>query len=172
MIRLSNSLIAVSGAEKAARARRVTGRIRYGWRPNALIRRKKAEYFARLTQFDNTEGAYAGHCEHIIWQPHKMTSIFPVQKKEYLGVQILVPANPEEFAALPVGTGQEEAYANRLEALGRVGRLCEKKQIQYTVMGMLSSDCSHYEECGEETKLAAWQIGLMREDYEKAVRSP
>ena len=112
---------------------------------------------------------YAGRVELLVYPEHRMDEIFPVHKGEYKGISIMVPADTEAFVIHGKEQKEQEGMEARLLALRTFDELCTEHGITYTVMNQLSSSCSHVGDYEEETKFAVWRIGLLREDYERAV---
>ena len=127
--------------------------------------RGQAHYF-----HDLKDPVLCGRVEHAIFRPHRLDHIFPVQKCEFLGTQLMIPACPDEFTVPVKEVYDEERFAARVEALRRFDALCADNNLQYTVMGMLSSDITHEGKCSEENRFEVWLTGMLRADYEKAVR--
>ena len=111
-----------------------------------------------------------GRVEHVIHRPHPIKSIFPIGRLSFGNTYMLVPADPKRFMVQSKELLDQKIYEHRLEALKAFDGLCEKNGLTYVVMGMLSSDITHYGSATSQTKGYLWQIGLLRNDYESVVK--
>ena len=162
---IAESMTGISGRpdEKAA------GKIQHALPGNnyRTLTEKYRGQLRRYTEKRNT--GLVGRLEHVIYSPHPVESIFPVHKERFLGTTLSVPASPEKFMNPPKNQYDEQVFGDRLRALKLFDRMCSRNGIEFTIMGNLSSDCSHYQESVDLKRFQAWQIGLMRSDYELAV---
>lgn len=167
----SKKLLADSMAfEKARIDRKLQQRAVHMLYGNAL-RASSVKFREQCHRYAGTEKpAFAGRVEHVIHRPHPVSCIFPIGSIAFGQEQMMVPADTGRFMVLPKDQLDPLIYASRLEALERFDAMCLKNSLDYVVMGSLSSDITHHGTCTEETKGYLWQIGLLRDDYEAAVK--
>lgn len=129
---------------------------------------QKSSYRTYLNQYAALENPqYAGRVELLIYAPHRLDTIFPIQKKTFLGMELMVPAQYEEFCGLPKIDQEQQIFNERLKVLKNFDQLCKENRIQYFAVGNLARSCAIGQTCMPNKELSVWRLGMLREDYNK-----
>lgn len=136
------------------------------------LSKQKKEYQQLICRYNNMpKPLYVGRIDYLQYAGHKYADVFPVLKKSLSDIPVMVPAHPKRLAFLHRKQEQQRVVKKRLEALRIVDNICRENGLSYTAMEDLSIACSHnLQEIPEGMEEKPWMLGLLRRDYEKAVR--
>ncbi|MGN1166777.1 MAG: LicD family protein [Lachnospiraceae bacterium] len=147
--------------------------LRFRYNRNYLEKYKK-NYKQFITKYNDMEDPeYIGRLELSVTDCVHKKDIFPLQKEVFLGTTLMIPANIREFT-LPLAEEFEKKIVDiSCRALERFEQLCKKNNLTCFATGSLLINCVKGEDVGKEDssneKPKRWRIGLLREDYEKAI---
>ncbi|MGN0332466.1 MAG: LicD family protein [Lachnospiraceae bacterium] len=147
-------------------------RFRYNRSYLENYRKKYKQFITKYLDMENPE--YFGRLELAVTDCVHKKDVYPLRQEEFLGTTLIVPANTQEFS-LPMTKEFEEKIADiSCRALERFEQFCAKNNLTCFAVGNLLISCVKGEETEEEEsakeKPKCWRIGLLREDYEKAIR--
>lgn len=132
--------------------------------------KKNRTYRGFIQKYQNIkEPIWAGRVETLIYPIHRLEEIFPAQKKDFIGTKLMLPADIRDFM---VGLKEEESAKiaqQRLEELQAFDKMCKRHGLTYFTIQQLASAITHYQDYKTGTERKSWALGMLREDYEKAV---
>jgi hypothetical protein len=130
--------------------------------------KQNLSYRANLNKYaklDNPQ--YVGRVELLIYDSHRLDTIFPIQKKAFLGTELMIPNQYEKFCT-PIKTERDQSiFEERLRVLKCFDQLCMESHLQYFAMGDLARSCAVGGDSMFDKELSVWRLGMPREDYEK-----
>lgn len=141
----------------------------------SYLEKYQKNYKQFITKYQNTENTeYFGRLELAVTDCVNRKDIFPLQREEFLGTSLMIPANTREFS-LPVAKEFEKKIVDiSCRALERFESFCEKNDLTCFAVGNLLISCVKGEETQEDETFSEepkrWRMGILREDFEKAVK--
>ncbi len=130
--------------------------------------RKEAKKIITRYKGKNT-GRYA-RLEMLLGRTEYKEDIFPIKMEKFgKTTGIMVPANVKAFVLKDVYHYVSHSKSVQSRALKEFDKLCEQNDITYFAIGSLLIECVKDEPVEEDT-IRNWKVGLLREDYEKAIK--
>ena len=134
--------------------------------PAISIYKKLKKEGKLLTRYQAT--GYLAHVEQWIGPAMDAQTMFPVQVVEYGDSRLMIPHQPDAHAYRSSEQLKEMLRGPRLRLLQRFHELCQKHGITYFAVKDLLIEISS-EGRYPQDRCSSWSLGLMREDYEKAL---
>lgn len=93
--------------------------------------------------------------------------LFPAKTVPFLETELMIPAVPEKFSIMPEPAYSAHVRGVRYRALEKFDAFCKKYDLTYFAFGSLAVECVNGD--ASEPVAKEWRVGLLREDYERAV---
>ena len=135
----------------------------------ARLEELKKIYPAMVRKYQNEKTHTAGRIELLYYRPHDLKEILPIRTVPLYDSQLMIPAVTDRFM---IGTLEDEAahaVSGRMKALKEFDELCREHSLTYFMMEGISSGATHYQNYAEGSELSDWDVGMLREDFDKAV---
>ncbi len=122
-----------------------------------------------ITRYNGRNTGRYARLEMLLGRTEYKEDIFPIQTEKFSkNSSIMVPANVKAFSLKDIYHYVSHSKSVQSRALKEFHEFCEKNDITYFAIGSLLIECVKDEPIEEDT-VKNWKVGLLREDYEKAV---
>jgi len=119
-----------------------------------------------LTKYRDT--GYVGQVEQTIGPVIPAADLFPVGKKDFRHTYLMVPGRPDALRYLDDHEIRDRLDRSRVRSLSRFDDFCAKNSLTYFAVKDLLTEISSGGRFPEKRGFA-WSVGMLREDYDKAV---